>query len=335
MTSCIADHLESAPDLDLGRPFTATMARAAGLTPRRLKALCDRGLLERPLRGVYVATSVPDSIDRRARCLSLVIPPGCFVTDRSAAWLHGAPMALAPNEDMIVPRVTFFRPSDAGRLRNPLCRSGERWVRPSDLMEVGGLVVTTPMRTAWDLGRLQHRDVALAGMDAVARASGFDLEEFRDGVRWFARQRGVVQLRQLADRIDPGAESFGESALRNRWWDAGLPRPCTQIVIFDDFGAARYRVDLGDEELGYGAEYDGAEFHEGRESLDEERRVWIASDRGFLIDSFTRDDVFGPQQQAGVRLRQGLISARASVGARRRTLALNRRLGGEQTPTGW
>lgn len=319
--------------LDLSRPFTAAMARSAGLSSRDLTSLVKAALVEHPVRGVYVASEVPDSIERRARCLRLVMPAGCFVTDRSAAYLHGAQMALAPHEDLLVPEVTFFRASDEGRLRNALCRSGERCLRPDDLTAVGGLPVTTPMRTAWDLGRLQTRDVGLAGMDALARVANLDLDELVAGVGRFARQRGVVQLRLLAPRVDPGSESFGESALRNRWWDGGLPRPRTQIPIFAEDATVLFWIDIGLEDLGYGNEYDGADAHAGTEEHDNARREWIAENRGFDIDVFTAPNVFGAAQDADQRMRRGLAAAKASLGQRRHLLSLNRRLGGDSVPT--
>lgn len=56
----------------------------------------------------------------------------------------------------------FFRPGDGGRVRNTLCDSGRRTVlERGDLVELGGLVSTTPLRTALDLGRLRHADRAL------------------------------------------------------------------------------------------------------------------------------------------------------------------------------
>ena len=116
-------------------------------------------------RGVRCA-HLPDSLALRTEVLRLVLPPGCFACDETAAWLHGADMALAPNSHLALPQVSFFRPADEGRLRNPLATSGERTVTPCDLTDVGGLLVTTPLRTALDLGRLRRRDQALSALDA-------------------------------------------------------------------------------------------------------------------------------------------------------------------------
>ena len=83
------------------------------------------------------------------------MPPDCVVVDRHAAWSLGAPMALAPNEHLEARPITVFRPSGYGRLRNGLTDSGERNLLPMDVMEIGGVQVTAPLRTAWDLGRVR------------------------------------------------------------------------------------------------------------------------------------------------------------------------------------
>ena len=210
------------------RPFTRDAALRTGLTDKRLRTLVRRGYLRRPIAGVYVASQVPDSLALRTEMLRLVLPPGCFACDETAAWLHGADMALAPNSHLVLPRVAFFRHADEGRLRNPLVRSGERTVAAGDLVSVGGLMLTSPLRTALDLGRLRHRDQALSALDAFLHLGLVTPEELLAGVARLARQRGVVQLRWLVAIADGRAESAGESALRLRWYDAGLPRPQLQ-----------------------------------------------------------------------------------------------------------
>jgi hypothetical protein len=264
-----------------------------------------------------VAAQLPDSTALRTEVLRLVVPPGCFACDETAAWLHGAMMALAPNSHLTLPRVSFFRPADEGRLRNPLAVSGERTVIASDLMDVGGLLVTTPLRTALDLGRLRRRDQALAALDALLRLGCFTREELLSSVERFARHRGVVQLRWLASLADPRSESAGESALRLRWYDAGLPRPELQIPILVD-GREVFRLDLGLEELLFAAEYDGEDFHSAPDQVaaDDARRELLRRELHWLIEVFRRSDVHGLRQDADLRLRAAYVRARASLGER-------------------
>ena len=304
--------------LPLDRPFTTQQARDAGVRDKLLQALAKTGYLRRLVAGVYVADNVPDSLELRCEALALVVPHDCFVTDRTAAWLHGAPNAMAPNEHLAVPPVSCFRPSDHGRLRNDLTASGEREIIECDLMEVHGIVVTTPLRTALDLGRLQPTyDLRLAGMDAML-GLGVDHRELLDEVKRFRRRRGVVGLRVLAPQADGGSQSFGESASRRRWNDAGLPRPRTQIPVTVD-GVVVFILDFGLEDLLLAAEYDGEQWHSSPDQVarDTDRRAWLASARGWIIEVLRRDNVFGHHQDAEPRLRAAFDQARASVGARR------------------
>ena len=304
--------------LPADEPFTLDQARAAGVR-RQLPTLLRSRVLRRLLRSVYVSSAVADDIRLRATAVSLVMPPGCFVTDRCAGWLHGADMTLAPNEDVLVPRVTFFRGSDEGRLRNELCLSGERRVVPDELVEIHGVLATTPLRTAFDLGRLQRPDVALAGMDSLARLRGFQVTELIEGLEKFKSQRGVVQLRELAPMVDPGSESFGESATRRRWHTAGLPWPTTQIPIMVD-GFEVFRIDLGLEDLLMGVDYNGRKWHTATsdESHDLERIGLLTQRHGYEMEVFDHTNVFGVGQDAAERLLSAFYRARETFPDRRR-----------------
>jgi hypothetical protein len=299
------------------RPFTRDAALRTGLTDKRLRTLVRRGYLRRPIAGVYVASHVPDSLALRTEMVRLVLPPGCFACDETAAWLHGADMALAPNSHLVLPRVAFFRHADEGRLRNGLVRSGERTVTAGDLVSVGGLMVTSPLRTALDLGRLRHRDQALSALDAFLHLGLVTPEELLAGVARLARQRGVVQLRWLVAIADGRAESAGESALRLRWYDAGLPRPQLQISLFRN-GVEVFRLDLGLEELLFAAEYDGVDFHTSTEQRgrDDGRRSEVREQFRWALEVFDHTNVYGQHQDAATRLRSAWLEARASLGER-------------------
>lgn len=301
----VQDPFSGASPLPGDRPFTRREARAAGVSDPVLGDLVRAKVIRRLLRGVYAEARLPDTLDLRCRALRLVVPSDAFVSDLTAAWLHAGDDVLAPGQHLQVPAVSVFRPSDHGRVRNGIATSGERAIAPYDLMELGGLCVTTPLRTALDLGRLQRsRDMRLWGMDRMLATGSFEHADLLREVRRFARQRGVVLLRLLAPLVDAGSQSFGETALRLRWTDAGLPRPQTQIEVERD-GGAPYFLDLGSPSLRFAAEYDGDAWHStaAQREHDQVRRGWLRSRRSWVVEVFRRDDVFGPTQDAEHRIR--------------------------------
>jgi hypothetical protein len=308
--------LDDSFPLALDAPFTRRMARDAGLTDKQLRGFVANSLLRHPIQNVYVPAQAPDDIRMRIAALRLVVPDDCFVVDRTAGWLHGAPMVLAPNDHLCPPKVSMFKHADAGRLRNKLANSGERTVLPRDLMDVGGLGVTTPLRTALDLGRFLTRDQALSALDALLGLGLFCGDELAFELPRFKGQRGVRQLRYLVPLADGRAQSPGESVLRLRWIDAGLPRPQLQIEIVEG-GRTIFYLDIGLEELLFAIEYDGEDWHSADEDVkyDQMRRSWLASRRGWLIKPFTKQQVYG-RNDAEATIFAAYQQAKASLGSR-------------------
>lgn len=319
------DHLLGEPflpaDFPLPRdaPFTYRTARGeAGLSSENLHWLVAHGFLWRPVKGVYVDTLVPDSIELRCACLRLIVPEDAVVVDRHAGWLHGAEMTLEPNEHLNLAQIRVFLPAGRGRLRNGLADSGERTFLPADLMELGGLRLTTPIRTAWDLGRNRWPERSLAAMDQLLRTDLFTKEELVAGVERFKGARWVTTLRGMAHLADGRAESPPESILRLRWIEAHLPTPVPQLEVRQD-GELLARLDLGNEELLYGAEYDGAEWHstEEQQAHDRRRRKACEEQAGYLVDAFTKSNLWGATANVEQVLRASIAEARRRVGGRR------------------
>lgn len=303
--------------IPIERPFTRPEAVSLGVTDRQLAAWCGTGLLVHPIPGVYHAAQIPDGPELRISCLQLAVPEDAVVTDRTAAWLHGASMVLAPNDHLEVPRVSMFRPTGY-RLRNKLATSGERSFAAGEVVELDGLRVTSKLRTTCDLGMMRNRDQAFSAMEAMARIADFGLRQLVDlavGPR-FKGYRRVCQFRDLAPLVDPRSQSPAESILRLRWLDCPeLPIPTPQLPVPGP-GGHDYFLDLGVEGIRYAAEYDGARWH-GREQQqhDRERRAWMARTGEWMIDVFVDHHLFGPRQNADVLLRQGVAEARRRMGA--------------------
>lgn len=94
------------------------------------------------------------------------------------------------------------------------------------------IAVTTPARTAYDLGRHLPRAEALMRLDALKRATAYLDDEVLELTRRHKGARGMRQLLELLPLVDGGAASPQETRLRLLYLDAGFPRPSTQIAIF-------------------------------------------------------------------------------------------------------
>jgi hypothetical protein len=307
--------LDDSFPLPLDEPFTFRQARDAGVTSRNLAVLVESGYLGRPVQGVYLAAQAGDSPKLRAQCIRLVVPEGAVVCDRHAGWILGAEMILAPNEHLDLRPITVFRPSGMGRLRNGLVDSGERNLAPRDIIEVDGIPVTTPLRTACDLGRNRFPEPAIAALDSMLRLRAFGHEELLAAVDRFRGMRWVTTLRLIAPLADARAQSPGESVLRLRWIQAALPEVVPQYQTWNRGTLAI--LDLAAPDLLYGAEYDGAEWHSSPEQIahDRERRGALVED-GWIIDPFRCEHVFGTGANADIVMRQSVTRARRRLGRR-------------------
>src|SRR5947209_2503502 len=96
---------------------------------------------------------------------------------------------------------------------------------------VAGIPVTSPARTALDLGCWYPTMTAVAAIDALARATDFKAADVELLVQRYTGRRGLRRARQAVGLFDAGAQSPKESWLRVVLMQAGLPRPQTQIPV--------------------------------------------------------------------------------------------------------
>ena len=113
----------------------------------------------------------------------------------------------------------------------------EQLLADDETARVAGLPVTTPVRTAYDLGRYLPRRQAVARLDALMRATPFSTEDVLLLAERYPAARGIRRLRSVLHLVDGGAASPKETWLRLLLIDAGLPTLTTQIPVVD-----RYRV---------------------------------------------------------------------------------------------
>lgn len=294
--------------LPLDRPFTRAQAAAWGVGPTLLRLAARRHLVRELVRGTYAVAQLRDTIELRTAALGLVVSDQAVITDRTAAWLHDIDVLPRRAAHEPVPLDVFG--AEGSRVRRPGVASGVRWLRSDEVVELGGVLLTSRTRTALDLGRMLPRYDAIGALDAFLGA-GVPRHELEWGVHRFKGHRGVLQLRELVPLADPRAESMPESALRLHGHDGGLP-PLTPQVWVED----RRRVDLGIPEIRYAAEYLGEAFHtrDDQREADEERTAWLV-ERWWVVDMFCKDDVYGPHADPAGVMRGGVRRAREQLGA--------------------
>jgi hypothetical protein len=125
-----------------------------------------------------------------------------------------------------------------------------------EITRVARVPVTTPARTAYDLGRLLPRGRAVARLDALKRASPFSVEDVLLLAKRYQGARGLRQLRAVLPLVDGGAASPKETWLRLLLITAELPTPTTQIPVHENWQLVGV-LDMGWEKYKMAVEYDG------------------------------------------------------------------------------
>ena len=245
----------------MGEIFIGTEAVANGVVTRHE--------LQRWYRPIYPNVHVPRASEPSLRDRTigawLWSKRDGIVTGVAASALHGAEWV---DSDVPVELVwNCTRPPAGIVVRNERI-SDDEWT------VVAGLPVTTPARTAFDLGRYLKRGQAVARLDALMRVAPFSVEDVMLLTKRYKGARGVAKLKAVLPLVDGGAASPQETRLRLLFIDAGLPKPTTQITVYDQSGRYVRTIDLGWEDFKVGAEYDGEQHRTNRAQYVKDQRVW-------------------------------------------------------------
>ncbi|MGO9381594.1 MAG: endonuclease domain-containing protein [Mycobacterium sp.] len=161
---------------------------------------------------------------------------------------------------------------------------------PAEVEVVGGVPVTTPERTAFDIGRREAMGVAIVHLDALMRVTGTKVNEVLEVADQHRGARGLRQLETALQSVDPGSQSPKETWLRLLLIRAGLPRPTTQIPVVTA-GAQMYYLDMGWEDIMVAIEYDGEHHRLDRWQYTRDIRRREVLDRlGWIVIRVTTSD---------------------------------------------
>lgn len=272
-------------------PFTAADVSALAINRYALGQAVTHGDLRRPFRGIYLPSKMDDDPATRAAALVHVVSEHQVISDRTAAWVHGVD-AFGIAEESQTPPVETCAVRGHTRTRRPGADGHTRDLLPEDIMVIGGVPVTTPLRTALDLGCNLKRREAMAALNEFAKTHGITRSVLSAELPRFRGRRGVLQLRGLVPLVNRHIESQRESWVLVEISDAGLPLPQVQVWV-DVEGIPTYRLDFAYPLARVAIEYDG-EGHDNEDQriYDEERRGWLV-DHGWTIIIIRKGDFTG------------------------------------------
>ena len=259
-------------------PFTWEQAQRMGLTKHNLRS----SKYQHVFRTVWAPADAPDDRDFRLAAVRLILPKLAVVWGLTAAWLYGLDVR---REDDLDIHVSF--PAGKRIRRRPGLRVSEESLAPTDIHDMNGLQLTTPVRTTFDCLRLERGSNRLVVADAMMHAG---LVTVPDLAAYFASKTRLRNLRiaeQLIADIEPLSESPMETRTRLVLTNAGLPRPVAQFEVRNSRGVFAGRVDLAYPELKIAIEYDGA-WHWKQRREDDRRRAKISA-VGWVVHVLSAD----------------------------------------------
>jgi hypothetical protein len=252
-------------------PFIGSEAIAAGtFTKTQLATRCRRLFPD-----VYTERDVDVDAELRAKAGWLWSRRRGVVAGFAAAALHGSKWA---DNRRVVALI-----HDNWRSPLGIQTHGDR-IEEDEIALVAGIPVTSPARTALDLGCWYPTMTAVAGIDSLARAVDVKAADIVLLARRYTKRRGITRARQAIGLFDAGAQSPKESWLRVVLIQAGLPRPQTQIPVFNEFGNAIAYLDMGWEDAKVAVEYDGEQHRTDRRQYTwDVRRLEMLERMGWIV----------------------------------------------------
>lgn len=228
----------------LSFPFVGSEAVASGAI--RKHELRSRYSAVYP--DVYAPKNAVLTLHERSKAAWLYSHREGVIAGLTASGLHGAKWV---DDDLPIEIVW----TNARRPRG--LRTYDMSLHTTEFVDLDGIRVTTVERTAFDVARRGRLDDAIARLDALGNATGFEADDVLAVADRHRGARGLRQLEQALDLMDAGAQSPKETWLRLLITRNGFPRLQTQIPVLSPDGRRWYYLDMGWDDIKLAAEYDG------------------------------------------------------------------------------
>jgi hypothetical protein len=276
----------------------STAVRAGLLTRHQLHSSAWRRLFP----DVYACATLPVTHELRTAAVTEFVLPGAVASARSAAVLWD--VGLAGDTDDV--EVTIPPTCRAGAVLG--VRVSRRQLFAEEATVRRGVPLTTPLRTALDLGRLQPVDDAVIALDRFLSTGLVFLDELRAAAT-VATGRDCRRIRAAAQLADGLAESPQETRLRLLIHHGGLPRPIAQYRIRVD-GRFLARADFAWPQHRLALEYDGVWHGEPSQFRRDRQRLNRLTAAGWRVIFVTAADLRDPGALIA-RIAQALASTRS------------------------
>jgi hypothetical protein len=284
--------------VDDGRPFRGSDAVRAG---RVTWGVLTGPGFRRVGSDTYVAAGAPD--DARTRVLAAAVRGGrsAVVTGWSACVIQG--IDVVPRPEPAVEMAVHdrqIRPEPGLVVRR-------QYLADEDVVEVDGVRVTTPLRTAFDLATRTGLVDAVVAADGLGRYGGFTGADLETMARRQPGARGVRRVRRVAELMDPRSESPMETRTRLVVVLGGLPVPELQHEVFDEYRFIA-RIDMAWVEFRVALEYDGRDHAvDDRRGRDLDRREELRR-AGWEVIVVTARQVLRRPEWVVARVREALLA---------------------------
>jgi hypothetical protein len=244
---------------------------AAGENEKTLRASLKRGVYRRPRTGAYVDGAVWDAA--RAEVRYAIKARAAYrqaKTDVILSHASALPFNEGPTWGVDLSEVHLTRTDGKTGRREAGIRQHCGRLVDSDVRDVHGLKVMSPLRNCLEISTAASVEVALIVANHFLHRGDFTLESLRerycDGIERWPHSLTTDLVIRLAE---PRIESVGESRTSYLFWKQRLPRPVPQYEVYDgDVLVAR--LDFALPELGVWFEFDGKVKYQGGADPDED-----------------------------------------------------------------
>jgi very-short-patch-repair endonuclease len=272
--------------------FRGSAAVAAGVL--------SRGVLSGPryrrlYPDVYVPAELPVDIALRSRAAYLLLEPRGVLAGYSAAELLGASCGPEQGPAEII--------CSRSRRTLPGLTVHRDTLAADEIVEYSGLRMTTPARTAYDLGRWLDLTEAVAAVDALAHRFPFEPSDLQMLRHRHLGARGSRALGHVLAMVDRRAESPMESRIRVVLVLDGLSPEVQFPVLLD---GCSFRLDLAFPAVRLAVEFDGGHHRTAQQARRDLWREAMLVGAGWKIIRFDARTVLSRPELIVARTRSEL-----------------------------